>query len=346
MWRRVAASVLPVLLAASCGEQDAAQRAADWLWAQQRADGSFGSDRYAVLRSGQAMTPFVLHAMQQHGEARDDARFVRGLAALRASIGRDGAIGYADPDLLEYPVYATSLAVLVLVANGDASDRDRLATMADWLASRQCTEARGFAREAPAYGAFGFGAVGLPAGQPGHVDLTHTRFALQALAAAGHLDEDVRRRAFVWLSRLQHDDGGFAFSLVVAEANKAGRDERGCFRAYATATADGVLALRALGVRDDDPRLGRARRWLDRHASSDRIGGIGDEPSEPWHDALRYYHAMALAAAHPPRRPGIAAMLRARQRGDGAFCSDLNSAMKEDDPLLATSLALHALAAR
>lgn len=340
----ILAAALATLIAAHCITPAAPHRAADWLWSAQRDDGSFASAKYAVLRSGQAMTPFVLHALQANGATAADPRFARGLDALRRSFGSDGAIGYADPDLLEYPVYATSLAVLVLVANGDSRDRDLVAAATTWLARQQCGEERGFTSDAVAYGAFGFGARGLAPGVPGHVDITHTRLALQALAAARRLDDATRRRACTWLRRLQNDDGGFAFSLVVAEANKAGRDDDGRFRSYATATADGVLALRALGARDDDERLVRALRWLDRHASGERIGGIAEQPSEPWHDALRFYHAMALAAAYPPSRPAITAMLCARQRDDGSFRSDLESAMKEDDPLLATALALHALA--
>jgi hypothetical protein len=333
------------LLLSACAGGDAGGRAAAWLWAQQRDDGSFRSEHYAVLRSGQALTPFVLHALLAHGEAPSE-RLARGLAFVRASIGRDGAIGYADADLLEYPVYATSLAILVLTRVGDAGDRERIAAMASWLVRQQCGEARGFLPDAPAYGAFGFGARGLPPGEPGHVDLTHTRLALQALAAAGRLDAAVRERAFVLLRTLQHGDGGFAFSPVVEPANKAGRDADGRLRSYATATADGVLALQALGVAATDARLVAARAWLQKHASAERIGGIDDRPAEPWHDALRFYHAMVLASAHPSARRDLAAMLGARQRADGSFASDMVTAMKEDDPLLATALALHALSAR
>lgn len=332
------------LALAACGGRDAASAAATWLWQQQAADGSFRSGQYAVLRSGQAMTPFVLHALL----GRDDAppeRVARALDAVRRTIDADGAIGYADSDLLEYPVYATSLAVLVLVQHGDVTDRERVERMVNWLARQQCGEAKGFTRDSPAYGAFGFGARGLPPGNPGHVDLTHTRFALQALAAAGRLDDTIRARADVLLANLQHPDGGFAFSPVVAAANKAGRDADGCFRAYATATADGVLALRALGAGDADPRLVRAFTWLAKHASADHIGGIADQPSEPWHDALRFYHAMVLAEAWPPARAALTAMLAARQATEGSFRSTMTSAMKEDDPLLATALALHALVA-
>ncbi|MBL8727163.1 MAG: terpene cyclase/mutase family protein [Planctomycetes bacterium] len=344
--KRVAAVLLPALLVLpACAPGSAGDRAAAWLLAQQRADGSFRSERYAVLRSGQALTPFVLHALLAHGEP-PPAALARGLAFVRASIGPEGAIGYADADLLEYPVYATSLAILVLTRVGDPADRERIDIMADWLVRQQCGEARGFAATAPAYGAFGFGARGLPPDEPGHVDMTHTRFAVQALAAAGRLDDAVRDRVVVLLRNLQHPDGGFAFSPVVAEANKAGRDEDGRFRSYATATADGVLALQALGVPADDARLVAARTWLDAHASAERIGGIDAHPAEPWHDALRFYHAMVLAAVHPPARAALRTMLVACQRRDGSFASEMVTAMKEDDPSLATALALLALAAR
>jgi hypothetical protein len=42
----------------------------------------------------------------------------------------------------------------------------------------------------------------------------------------------------------------------------------------------------------------------------------------------------------------VSTMLAQRQPQDGSFRSELVSAMKEDDPLLATALALKALVAR
>ena len=293
------------------------------------------------------MTPFALHALLAAGVDPADRRLQRALVFVRGSIGDDGAIGYADPELLEYPVYATALGVLVLARVGAAEDRSRIGCMADWLVDQQCGESRGFTSEHPAYGAFGFGARGLLAGESGHVDITHTRLALQALARSGRLDESTRRRALLLLARLQHADGGFHFSPVVAAANKAARDDAGGdFRPYATATADGLLALRALGCGPDDVRVRAATRWLARHARADRIGGIDERPPEPWHDALRFYHAMVLAEAHPPLRDELRDMLAARQAANGGFASELVSAMKEDDPLLATALAVRALAAQ
>jgi len=344
--RSLAATACALLVLAACAERTAADRATAWLLAQQRSDGTWRSEHYAVLRSGQALTPFVLHALLANGVPPAALAIGNGVEAVRRSIAADGSIGYADPDVFEYPVYSTSLAILVLARAGNDEDHARIDTMARWLLQQQCYEARGFAADAPAYGAFGFGARGLPPGEPGHVDLTHTRFALQALAAADRLDDGVRMRADVLLQRLQNGDGGFAFSPVVAEANKAGRGDDDRFRSYATATADGVLALRALGAGDDDPRVAAAHRWLAKNARADRIGGIDEHPAEPWHDALRFYHAMVLAEAWPPARRDLARMLRDRQRADGSLQSEIVTAMKEDDPLLATSLALHAFAAR
>lgn len=342
---RAAASLVLALLGAACAERSADQRAVRWLCAQQQPDGGWHSEHYAVLRSGQALTPFVLHALLAHGGAPPEV-LARGLACVRRSIAADGSIGYADRDVLEYPVYATALAILVLQRVGAAEDAPRIAAMAEWLAAQQLGEARGFAPGEPAYGAFGFGAQGLPPGVPGHVDLVHTRFALQALAVAGRLDDAVRERAFAQLRTLQNADGGFAYSSVVAAANKAGRDDDGRFRSYATATADGVLALRALGVGDDDARLVAANAWLARHASAYRIGGIGDGAAAPWHEALCFYHAMVLAEAWPAARRELTVVLGGRQQPDGRFASQLTSAMKEDDPLLATALAVRAFAAR
>ncbi|MBL9075851.1 MAG: hypothetical protein JNL08_00020 [Planctomycetes bacterium] len=343
---RAAAALAALLLPfGACTERSSAERAAAWLCAQQRADGGWHSEHYAVLRSGQALTPFVLHALLAHGTV-PDAVLQRGLGCVRRSIAADGSIGYADPDLLEYPVYATALAILVLARVGAAEDAPRIAAMAEWLAAQQLGEARGFAAGDPAYGAFGFGARGLSAGVPGHVDLVHTRFALQALAAAARLDATVRERAFAQLRTLQNDDGGFAYSPVVDAANKAGRRPDGRFASYATATADGVLALQALGVAAADPRLVAAQGWLRQHASAWRVGGIDTGAAEPWHEALCCYHAMVLAEAWPAARAELAAMLRGRQHADGRFASTLTSAMKEDDPLLATALVLRAFAAR
>src|SRR5262249_35806637 len=45
--------------------RNALGKAVDYLWSQQSDDGAWHSPKYGVLRAGQALTPFVLHALLQ-----------------------------------------------------------------------------------------------------------------------------------------------------------------------------------------------------------------------------------------------------------------------------------------
>ena len=148
-------------------------------------------------------------------------------------------------------------------------------------------------------------------------------------------------------------DGGFFFSPVVLVANKAlwekpAGEIAAHFRSYATATADGALALLAAGVPASDERVVAARRWLAEHAAVDPQGIPANHP-EPWVAALRFYHLAAFAEAASALaiegdwRARFAKRLAALQRPDGSFANDASPLMKEDDPILATTLALVAL---
>ena len=55
------------LLASGCARPPRAPlaRAAEYLWNQQAEDGGWHSHTYGLLRSGQALTPFVLDALLQ-----------------------------------------------------------------------------------------------------------------------------------------------------------------------------------------------------------------------------------------------------------------------------------------
>src|SRR5260370_28488818 len=96
----------------------------------------------------------------------------------------------------------------------------------------------------------------------GPVDLPMTRHALQALAAAGVPASDPAfARARVFVERCQNADGGFFFSTVVLDANKAGQDGSQ-YRSYGTATAAGILALLAMATPADSDPVRSPRRWL------------------------------------------------------------------------------------
>src|SRR5579871_4185227 len=185
-------------------------RAASWLWQKQGSDGGWHSDRYAVLRPGQALTPFVLLALLDVPESvcqRPRGGVARALAFMRPHASGDGSLGANDPDLLEYPTYSTSYALRCLARAGEARDRELEERMERWLASRQFSEANGFSPDALGYGGWGFGGFAPTPRNPGHMDLAHTRRVLEALREAGFRDGATFARAEVFLSVLQRRKG-------------------------------------------------------------------------------------------------------------------------------------------
>jgi hypothetical protein len=293
----------------------AGSRAARYLWSRQSPDGGWHSATYGLLRSGQSLTPFVLEALLRLPDPPSE-RVGRALDFLHTGF---------QPENADYPNYATALAVLAL----RRLDREASPLVA-WLRTQQLSPENGWSEDHPAYGAWGMGGLPQRPPEPGHVDLSMTRYVLQALAAAGVPPGDpTLRRARVFLDRCQNPDGGFQFTTVVLEANKAGLG-----RSYGTATADGILSLAALG----DPAAS-ARRWLAQRHRTDLVPGFTTVPQQRWARGLRFYYAAAVHEAMPelPVAP-----LLGRQRPDGSFANP-EPIVKEDDPLIATGLALRAL---
>jgi hypothetical protein len=208
------------------------------------------------------------------------------------------------------------------------------------------------------------------------MDLAHTRRVLEALRAAGTDRVELYRSAEMFLRLVQKHpddpreqpsltpfsqrevlpvpyDGGFYFSPVVLQANKGGEAAQGrpYFRSYASATCDGILALLAAGVAADDERIRSAAGWLERHPRIDYSEGIPEDGLEPWGQALRFYHIATRADVYRRlNRPGAwraetARLLAGWQSDDGSFRNGDSPLMKEDDRLLATTLAVSALRA-
>jgi hypothetical protein len=240
-----------------------------------------------------------------------------------------------NPLAEDYPNYATALAVLALRKAGRA---DRIGPLVRYLRQQQLTEENGWRRDHAAYGAWGMGGDRRTPPDPGHVDLSMTRYVLQALAGATSQDPAFER-AQVFLDRCRNPDGGFCFSTVELGANKAGQQE-GRYRGYGTATADGLLSLLAAGARDDDERVVAARRWLVAHHEPGKASGFVDPKTRLWAVGLRFYYAAACAEAVP----GLVKPeeLVCDQRPDGSWCN-VEPLVKENDPLIATALAVWAL---
>lgn len=298
-----------------------------WLLDHQADDGGWHSETYGLLRSGQSLTPFVLEALLT---ARADAPVERAIDFLRKHT-RDGLIGMAS-DTPDYPNYATALAVKAMVLAGR---RDEARPLVEALRRQQLIEPLGWKPSDAAYGAWGIGGAARTAPFAGHVDLSMTRHVIEALAAAGGPD-DALAKARIFVDRCRGRDNGFHFSTVVNDANKAGSDRAG-YRSYGTATADGILAFRAIGATDS-----AATVWLRKNHAAGSAPGFDGEAYARWPAGLRYYYA-AVSSEVIGCTPAMAGALARRQRPDGSWANE-EPLVKEDDPLIATAFAVRALA--
>jgi hypothetical protein len=288
------------------------------------------------------LTPFVLDALLSVPASVLPERSTavdRALAFIKKNTNADGSLGQMDETAADYPNYATAMAVTAMVKAGRSGSTSDVARMVEHLRAQQFSEANGWKREDPPYGAWGMGGAIRRPPDAGHVDLSMTRCVLEALRAGGVSASDpVVARALVYLERSQNPDGGFFFSTVNPEINKAG-ESTGGFASYGSATADGVLALRAAGVSDDDERIAKAVQWLKNHHQPDRATGFDGTARESWASGLRFYYGYAVSRT----RLGLPVTLP-EQAGDGSF-RNANNMVKEDDPLIATTFAVHVLAA-
>lgn len=354
MRRPAVVAVLLGLISCARAPQPTLPRALAWLWSQQGADGGWHSHTYGLLRSGQSLTPFVLDALLQapekdYPQQRDQVD--RAIAFIIRHVQANGSLGTADPDIPDYPNYATALAVSAICRAHRNGWREQIAPMVSYLRQQHFTEQNGWHSQDAVYGAWGMG--GEPRRPPytGHVDLSMTRYVLDALRAAGTAESDpafAAARTFV--GRCQNfdpanpsaADGGFFFSTTEAETNKAGQDGDH-FRSYGTSTADGVLALLATGHTLDHPRVIAARNWLIRHHRDMRVPGFSGDAYHRWPTGLAFYYSAASARAFRALRvdPGsrVQEALRLAQRPDGSWRNSENL-VKEDDPLIATPFAI------
>ena len=318
---------------------EALRRGVAYLLSQQVASGAFAPDTYAAFRDGTALTPLVLHALQQATTLADLTADARRKAAsfLTAFTRPDGSLN-PGPDGFAYPVYTAALATRTLT--GPARDAFRRELLA-----RQLTEAHGWTPADAHYGGWGYypgvprkPAPGVPV--PAHhlleSNISATRFALQGLAACGPLPADLAAKAATFVARMQTPDGGYHFVTGDPVRNKAGQVE-GVMRSYGSATADGVLCERLLG----QPTT-RSLAWLREHARADRHPGDYVAAHERNRDAVYFYYAAAVAEALPGVRPALRGHLMATQSADGSWSNRLEL-VREDDPVLATAYAVLAL---
>jgi hypothetical protein len=343
--------VAALLTLAGCApnSQPAVHKAAAWLWKQQESDGGWHSHTYGLLRSGQSLTPFVLDALLDVPEEvypLPAEKVDRAVAFIHTHIQSDGSLGTSDRDIPDYPNYSTALAVTALCRARRSGWEQQIAPMIGYLRTQQFTEQNGWHPPDPVYGAWGMGGERRRPLGTGHVDLSMTRYVLEALRGTGAADSDPAfAAARVFVERCQNRDGGFFFSTTEFDTNKAGHDGTN-FRSYGSTTADGILALIAIGRPTNDDRVAAALRWLSAHHHDMAVPGFVGDAYQRWPQGLAFYYSAASTRAFRVLRvdagSGVEQGLRRGQRRDGSW-ANVENLVKEDDPLIATAFAIRAL---
>ena len=181
---------------------------------------------------------------------------------------------------------------------------------------------------------------------------------------------DCFSKAQRWIKQVSHQDGGFFFHPEKRHlGNKAEWSDEASTKpkSYGSTTADGIRCLAALRIfvqsqgdkaqpelRALDERIKLATKWLSGQESLATVPGFpdSDAPSS-WAHGLKYYFWMALAKSAETRTPKGLGLSKAELaipgqiielQGDRGCWQNRNARMREDDPIVATSFAIIALA--
>jgi Domain of unknown function (DUF4159) len=269
----------------------AIERAQQFLFSQQKGDGSFESEFFATHDVG--ATSLVLLALLNSGVPADEPRIVRGLDYLRKV--------QADEPTETYDV---SMMLMALAAADQPRDRGAIARLAQRLESYQHLSGAGGA-------AWGYGAQDAAPGA--WWDNSNSQYALLALREAAYagivVDESVWRRAQEhWLN--QQTIGGNARGWIYTEGR--GGDGTGSMtvagiasltitssmlRNFKDETEDGRIDC--CGAADDEERVRKALddgiRWLGQNFT------VRSNPREgTWH--LYYLYGLERAGRLSGRR--------------------------------------------
>ncbi len=334
-------------------------RAAAWLAAQQKDDGSFSNPKHPGL-SAVALWALV---------GADDPAYAD--AIRKAS---DWLLSRAQPDGGIYqPVpgraggglstYNTALALSALSFTR-RSDEAFVAVV---------LKARSFLAESQLEGDDQFaGGFGYDKSAPHrYADLNNTAFVLEAmrrtqgyedLRPAGEKKADVDWEAALAFAETLHNGpgagdsaGGFAYSPADAKAGtEKDADGKVILRSYGSITYSGLLSLVYCRLDRADARVQSTLDWASRHWTVDENPGVGDQGLYFFYDIIS--RALTVAGLDSIPRSGeaaggapidwrteLVAKVVSLQREDGSWVN-ANGRFWENDPVLATSYSAITLA--
>jgi len=344
-----------------------------YLVKRQADDGSF--PHFHDGEPSPAVTSLVAWALAETGPPAGDARIAlrAALALLRSRLTKTGELA-VERDIAHL-TYAMSCTLLALQRTGEKTDEALIQRLASALVRRQVDEEEGYDPNDWRYGAWPY----YEAYESSHLrtDISTAAYVIQALERAKMPSSSpVWRRYGLWLDEAQNiglraskeadrtkeeefRDGGFGFNPRDSKAgSQVVANDLIAYSSYGSATADGLRALIAVDGSSSGPRAVAALQWLVQHYSIERNPGFGeDDGPASWGQGIYFYYLHSLARAfraaklrslrsaggefHAWPEEMIRELAR-RQRKDGSWRNP-NRLMNEQDPVLATALALLAL---
>lgn len=337
--------------------EESLSRGLTWLTKQQDADGGWHSATYGQLKDGAAVTALVLYALAHLPlplRTTSQRAWMAGNEFLDRGIAKRSTI--ASPDgSLDFPTYGAALWLAAHAARPRATAAANRRKIVDYLLAAQLTKSRGFGPDSPSYGGWDFLGADDARGITTGTNVSVTAYSMEALEAERASRQEIDaalQLAKTYVLRCQQSDGGFAFTCEPASLNNkaAYRDEKLTQpRSYGTATCDAIRALVACRLKPTDQPVARALTWMSKHPELEVVPGFeGLPPEAGWDRGLRFYYYASLSGVLPyfPDRDIRQAALRKHlitlQKADD-FWKNESDRMRENDPLIATALAIVAL---
>jgi hypothetical protein len=336
------------------------QRGVDWLLSAQAKDGAWHSETYGALKQGAATTALVFYGLAQLPPSfaeKTDSAIANAIKFLKVGIEKTKTVACPD-GTFDYPTYAAAQALtashkLRKAGRGSLSDVEEN-TLARFLIAAQLDERREFAPESPHYGGWDLLGTQLVKKLTTETNVSLGLFALEAIAELKTPEAaECRKRALGWTLRAQNlpGDGGFAFSgNKDSLANKAAwlDKEHTKPRSYGSATCDGLRCLLFAGEKSASASVKAAIGWLENHPAAKLVTGFEElKDDSGWAEGLRFYYYAGVADCLRYCGDRFVNAVRedllyslSKQQLEKGYWQNESARMREDDPLIATSLAL------
>ena len=306
-------------------------------------------------RIGIGLTALAATAMMRNGVPTSHPSVARALKLVSGAARENGGIYPDDSRLM---MYETCVAMMCLKEANQSGKYDQiLARAAKFVKGEQFTEDKGTNPSDLEYGGAGYGGKARP-------DLSNTAYLIDALKSLDSSEHDEAiQKALTFVSRCQNlesahnttedaakiNDGGFYYNVTTGGNSAAGQTPDGGLRSYGSMTYAGFKSMLHAGLKEDDPRIAAAKKWIEAHYTVKENPGLGDA------GLYYYYHlfAKALSTAGIETltddsgkehnwKAELVSHLATLQADDGSW-TNRNQKWMESDPNLSTTFALLAL---